>query len=92
MLNIGDEVVIFFLNNPVTHNEGPHDTRGKIIKITKTYYFVSSRKAPFKIRIDGSDGWSVLSIPEAKVKYRSRFGGPREYRTPEFINQLVENL
>lgn len=92
MFSVGDEVVIFYGNSPVTHNEGSHDTRGKIVKITKTYYFVSSRKAPIKVSIDGSNGWSVLSVPDAKIKYRASFGGPDEYRTPGFINQLVESL
>ncbi len=92
---IGDQVVVFCGSSPCSHNsrEFPrHNCRGTVLSIGRKYYKVSSIGAPLKIAITNDELWHIMSVEDAKIVYAKSFGGPNDYRTPEFIAQCIRSL
>jgi len=92
---VGDEVVVFYLKTPLQHNSlhsPKHPCRGVILKKGRKYYHVQSTGAAIQVLIDNSGTTRVYTVEEARELHRKNFGGPGEWRTAEFIEEVIAGL
>lgn len=100
-LELNQIVVLFRGKSPVAHNSsqirelGGDGCRGRVVKVGKKWAYISTLGAPWKVAIeaaytDKSD--YALPVDEAKAAHRKNFEGPNEWRTPEFINEVINSL
>lgn len=97
---VGDEVVVFFIGHTMQHNSGEypqHPCRGKVLKVGRKHYKVSTRGAPLTVPIDGSGPLTIETVTKAKeIKREAMMPGgklrPNEFRTIEFIEQCIADL
>lgn len=95
---VGDVVVIIDQRgHPCTHNSGQiaelggNGCRGKVLKVCRKIYYVSSKGTPWPVYITpGDHSWLALPVEQAREMYRKVFDG--DARGQEFIDRCINNL
>ena len=100
MIKLNDEVVLgsmvggnFYPMQHNSKNSPNHPCRGTVTKITKSFTFITSSGADFKIRhipLEGKRHDVILPIPEARKLYRNSLSG--SHRSVEFVGRCVADL
>lgn len=96
--NVNDIVVLFSIGHPVFHNSpeiatlGGNGCRGRVTKIGKKFYHISTIGVDFKVRIDGNSNTSIHSVDEARRLHTLNFTKNNDRRSAAEIATIVNEF